>query len=93
MSIRFRGIEVASVRDGSVQYPLGEPLDKIVAELDVVDVTEALTPLPALTRNVAWSPISSDKSGNCCRPSIGNTFIRKYLALLEKNVTLSICWR
>jgi hypothetical protein len=34
VSIRFRGIEVASVRDGRTIYPLGEPLDRILQELD-----------------------------------------------------------
>ena len=36
VSVRFRGIEVAQVRDAATTYPLGEPLDAVLAELDAV---------------------------------------------------------
>jgi hypothetical protein len=33
VSIRFRGIEVALVREGSVEYPLGQPVQQVVEDL------------------------------------------------------------
>jgi hypothetical protein len=33
VSIRFRGIEVALVREGSVEYPLGQPVEQVVEDL------------------------------------------------------------
>jgi len=36
VSIRFRGIEVVQVREGTTTYSFGEPLEKVVAELAAV---------------------------------------------------------
>jgi len=36
ISIRLRGIEIAHVSDERTVYPLGEPLDEIISELDTV---------------------------------------------------------
>jgi hypothetical protein len=36
VSLRFRGIDVAHIREGSVTFPCGEPLDKVVTELAAI---------------------------------------------------------
>ena len=36
VSLRFRGIDVAQVREDFTAYPLGEPLERVVAELETL---------------------------------------------------------
>ena len=36
VSIRFKGVEVACVRDGQINYPFGEPLHRVITDLDAV---------------------------------------------------------
>ena len=50
VSIRFRGIEVALVREGSVEYPLGQPLHQVVEDLASVRRHGSSHPLARASR-------------------------------------------
>ena len=45
VSVRFRGIEVALVREGSIEYPLGQPLQQVVEDLASVRRYGSVHPL------------------------------------------------
>jgi hypothetical protein len=69
VSIRLRGIEVARISDGETTYPLGEPLDDVVAELDRVRCYGSRHPL-ARAHEERW--LESNLLADICQllPSI-----------------------
>jgi hypothetical protein len=74
VSLRFRGIDVAHIRDGSVTFPCGEPLEKVVAGLAAIRTHGSTHPL-ARAHEERWLESNLLGEIDCLLPSIDSRHV------------------